>query len=127
MLVGSHGVNFIEQIERHTIGGLAECSDLLIRAGFLPTEVVAGKPQYPQTLVAIRPIELFEPGILRCVATLRCDVDNKQDVPRIRTQRPVLTVRFLNGDIAHRCSHCRPFPNMLRARLWRCPSYALFT
>ena len=58
----------------------AELMDLLVRAGSLPAELVAGNVQNLQAFVVVIAVQLFNGGILRREAAARGRVDHQDDL-----------------------------------------------
>ena len=75
------------QWEADSEAGRAELADLLLGAGLLGAELVAGKTDHRKALAGELPLQLLETRILRRVPAPACHVDRKHDLTTQRVQK----------------------------------------
>ena len=91
--------DFVEEGEGDTVFAGAELLDVLVGAGFLAAEVVAGEGEDGEAVLFEGFVELLKLGVLLGVATLGGDVDDEHDFAFIRLQGGVLAFDVLQGDV----------------------------
>ena len=77
----------------------AELFDLLVRAGFLPAKLVAGKAEDHEALVLIFLIGGLKAGVLLGVTALGRDVDDEYGLAFVGGERGVFAVNVLEFDV----------------------------
>src|SRR5690606_33663729 len=77
---GAVDLDLGEHREADVVGQRAEIADLVRIARLLVAELVAGKAEHHQALVAVVAPELLQPGVLRGETALAGDVDDQQDL-----------------------------------------------
>ena len=77
---GAVHLDLLEHRERDAVRRRTERLDLLGASGLLPTELVAGKAEDAESLLAVRLLQLLQAGVLRCQTALRRHVDQQHRV-----------------------------------------------
>ena len=91
--------NFVEERKGHVVFGRAKLFDVRVRAGFLATELVAGKTKDDETLVLVFFINCFEIFILWCKTAFGGNIYNEHNLAFVGGERGVLAVNVLDGDV----------------------------
>jgi hypothetical protein len=77
VLAGAGRDQLGEHREGHIILRRAKGLDVVIRAGFLPGEIICREAEHDQSRIAACAIEAFQPGILRRETAFGCHVNHK--------------------------------------------------
>src|SRR5208337_4083657 len=106
MCAVSVDLNFREQREVDGVIGLAKCFDFFVVAGFLVSELVAGKAENFESAIMILRVKLLQPFVLRRESALAGGVDDEQDSSLVIAQALLLTVVQLRRKTIerHECS-----------------------
>jgi len=78
--IRSVDLDFREYRKANVVGQFAELLNLIIAAGFLATELIARKSEDSQSATLICFVQLLQLLVLRCEATLACDIDHEGDM-----------------------------------------------
>src|SRR4051794_13852983 len=84
-------VDLLEHREADAVVALAERADLVVAAGVLAAELVAGEAQHDQALVGVLLVELLQPLELGREATLGGRVDHERHLARVGREGLLLT------------------------------------
>ncbi len=99
VLVFAFDDDFVEQRKGDAVFAGAEFLDVLVGAGFLAAEVVAGEGEDGEAVLFEGFVEGLELSVLLGVAALGGDVDDEHDFAFIRLQGGVLAFDVFQGDV----------------------------
>ena len=97
-------VDFLHQREGHAVVEAAELGNLLVGAGFLMGELVAGEAEDDQPLVSILLVKGFQSVVLRGETALGGGVDNHEDLAAVLRHFHLCALVVLGFEIVN-CSH----------------------
>src|SRR5579862_75334 len=95
-------VDLREHRKRHVVVRLAERRDLLFVARFLSAELVAGKAEHFQALVAILAVEPLEALVLRRESAFARGVDDEQHLALVAVELDGSAFDVVDGEIVER-------------------------
>ena len=101
----SGGMHLVKQLEGGAVRGRAEALDFFKAAGFLGTEVVAGKSQNTEALISVLVLKSLESCILFGEAAAAGHVHDQQNLARIGAEGFLAAVRGPHGHAADAGSH----------------------
>lgn len=99
VLVRAFDVELVEEGEGDVVFAGAEFFDLVVGAGFLSAELVAGEAEDDEALVFEFPVGGFEGFVLRGVAAFGGDVDDEEDFAFVGGEAGVFAVDVFEGDL----------------------------
>src|SRR6185437_2151559 len=95
-------VDLREHRKRHVVVRLAERRDLLVVAGLLRTELIAGKAEHFEPFVAVLAKQRFEALVLRREAALAGGVHHQDELPLVAIERHRMSSDVVDGEIVER-------------------------
>jgi len=93
--VGTVDVYFRVHREGHSVSGRTKFFDLFFGAGFLTSELIAGKTANHETLVFEFLVQLFQTLVLTGEPAFGCDVDHKDNFALVLGKRGFLSIDIL--------------------------------